>query len=58
MAIKARIGAGEWDMLLCQECGSTWHGQDLDPAWTDDPEAGGIECPECHSAKVVREERG
>lgn len=58
MAIKAKLGAGEWDMLFCQDCDNTWHGLDSDPTWTDDPEHGATECPECHSNNVMREERG
>jgi ribosomal protein L37AE/L43A len=58
MAIKAKIGAGVWDMLFCENCGYHWAGMDIDLTWTDDPEPGGIHCPRCESDKVVREERG
>lgn len=58
MAIKAKIGAGQWDYLVCEECDHTWHGLDIDAEWTDDPEPGGTECPSCDSTKVSREERG
>lgn len=56
--VKARLGAGQWDILVCEECGHTWHTEDLDPEWTDDPEHGDTQCPNCSSAKVTREERG
>ena len=60
MAIKARLGAGEWDMLVCENCEHLWHGLDVDPTWTDDPEGehGASECPSCGGTSVVREERG
>ncbi len=58
MGIKAKLGAGEWDMLTCEECGHQWASSDVNYEWTDDPEDGGIECPGCSSPKVVREERG
>lgn len=60
MAIRARLGAGEWDMLICDDCTQLWHDSDVDPTWTDDPEEGGhgTECPSCGSTRVVREERG
>lgn len=58
MAIKAKLGAGEWDILTCEECGHHWTGSDLDFEWSDDPEAGQVECPGCNSRKVIREERG
>ena len=59
MSIKARIGAGVWDFLLCQDCDHYWTAPDVDLEWTDDPEADPIdECPSCGSTKVVREERG
>ena len=58
MAIKAKLGAGEWDMLTCEDCENTWHGTDVDPTWTDEADHGGIECPSCHSTKVIREQRG
>ena len=58
MAIKARLEAGVWDMLTCEDCGHFWTAADIDFEWTDDPEMGQIECPGCHSSRVVREERG
>lgn len=58
MGIKARLGAGQWDILFCQDCERSWSGEDVSLEWTDEPEQGGIECPGCHSRKVVREERG
>ena len=58
MGIKAKIGAGVWDMLTCEECGHSWTASDLDLEWTDEPETGAVECPGCHSDRVVREERG
>ena len=58
MAVKAKIGAGVWDALFCEDCSHSWAGEDLDHEWTDDPEAGAVECPQCHSGKVAREERG
>lgn len=58
MAIKARLGAGEWDMLTCEDCGHTWYAPDIDPEWTDETEQGDAECPHCSSTKVTREERG
>ena len=58
MSIKAKLGAGEWDMLVCEECDNSWHATDIDPTWTDDPEWGETECPNCSSTKVLREERG
>ncbi len=58
MGVKAKIGAGVWDMLTCEDCGNSWTSSDVDFEWTDDPEAGAIECPGCQSHRVVREERG
>lgn len=58
MAIRAKLGAGEWDMLLCQACGHYWLDKDIDPRWTDEPEEGHADCPTCFSTDVVREERG
>ena len=58
MGVKAKIGAGMWDILTCEACGNSWTGADVDLEWTDDPEAGAVECPACHSERVVREERG
>lgn len=58
MAIKAKIGAGVWDSLHCEDCDHSWTAEDIDYEWTDDPEAGGVDCPQCHSYKVTREERG
>ncbi len=58
MGIEARIGAGEWDMLFCQDCHNGWSDSDIDPTWTDDPEEGEVRCPACGSANVIREERG
>ena len=58
MAIKARIGAGQWDVLICEECQHSWNDTDIDPTWTDEPEAGEVQCPHCSSQKVTREERG
>jgi hypothetical protein len=58
MAIKAKLGAGQWDMLVCEACGQNWAGLDVDPEWTDEPESGQTDCPACGSDKVIREERG
>lgn len=58
MAIKAKIGAGVWDSLTCGDCDHSWTAEDIDFEWTDDPEAGQTHCPQCHSDKVTREERG
>lgn len=58
MAIRAKIGAGLWDLLFCQECDASWTDNDIDPEWTDDPEHGEVPCPSCGSDNVVREERG
>lgn len=59
MAIKARIGAGQWDMLICDDCSHLWHDEDVDVAGTDEPEEGGaVSCPSCGGSKIVREERG
>ena len=58
MAVKAKIGAGVWDLLHCEECEHSWTAEDINCEWTDEPEAGGIDCPHCHSHKVTREERG
>ena len=59
MGIRARIGAGEWDLLVCEACGHIWQDPDIDPAWTDEPELGHAECPSCHETRrIVREERG
>lgn len=59
MGIRARLGAGVWDFLLCQECGQYWTAVDVDLEWTDDPVHGlGDVCSHCGSADVVREERG
>ena len=58
MSIKARLGAGQWDILVCEECQHTWNMPDIDPTWTDEPEPGDAECPACFSTKVTREERG
>lgn len=56
--MKAKLGAGVWDLLVCQECGASWTEQDVNLEWTDQPEPGEVSCPTCHSTKVVREERG
>jgi DNA-directed RNA polymerase subunit RPC12/RpoP len=58
MAVKAKIGAGVWDMLLCEHCTHSWTVNDLDYEWTDDPEEGAIACPRCGSEHTIREERG
>jgi hypothetical protein len=59
MAIKAKLGAGVWDWLICQECDHSWTAPDLDLEWTDDPERDlNDTCPTCGSSNVVREERG
>ncbi len=58
MAIKAKLGAGVWDFLICVDCNASWTDHDVDHEWTDDPEAGVVECPRCQSTKVIREERG
>lgn len=58
VAIKARLGAGVWDMLVCEDCSNIWSAPDVDYEWTDDPESELSDCPRCHSNKVVREERG
>lgn len=58
MVIAAKLGAGVWDLLFCQACDASWADQDLDLTWTDDPEAGGVNCPSCGSEDVIREERG
>ncbi len=58
MAIRAKLGAGEWDLLFCQDCGHSWSDHDLSLDWTDEPEQGQAECPTCASSSVVREERG
>ena len=58
MGVKAKIGAGTWDMLTCEDCGHSWTDADVDLEWTDDPEAGAGHCPGCQSERVVREERG
>ncbi len=59
MGIKARLGAGVWDFLLCQGCGHYWTSVDVDLQWTDDPEYCSDDvCPRCETADVVREERG
>lgn len=60
MAIKARIGAGEWDILVCDSCSHLWHDIDIDHSWSDEPEdrGSGIECPSCSSSNIIREERG
>lgn len=58
MAIKARIGAGEWDMLICDDCTHLWHDEDVDPGWTDEPEGDAtLNCPACGGSQIVREER-
>ncbi|MDQ3986416.1 MAG: hypothetical protein M3280_07960 [Actinomycetota bacterium] len=58
MGIKAKLGAGVWDMLFCEACGHFWTDGDLDYEWTDDPDRGHVNCPSCHSDRVTREERG
>ena len=58
MRIEAKLGAGERDMLFCQECGHHWTEADINHTWTDDPEEGGVPCPSCQSQDVIREERG
>ena len=58
MAIKAKLGAGQWDLLVCEDCGHNWTALDVDPEWSDEPEAGLAECPTCSSHEVIREERG
>lgn len=48
-----------WDLLVCEECGHEWPSPDVDPSWTEEPEAEHeIECPRCRSPRVMREERG
>ena len=58
--IRAKLGAGVWDRLFCEECHHSWTEHDIDYEWTDEPEPGGpgIHCPHCHSSCVTREERG
>lgn len=58
MAIKAKLGAGVWDLVQCEDCEAHWTEEDVDLTWTDDPEEGGSFCPSCGSANVIREERG
>ena len=58
MSIKAKLGAGVWDFLMCEDCNHYWTRPDVNPEWTDDPEQGISECPCCGSSRVVREERG
>ena len=58
VAIKAKLGAGVWDLLFCQDCDACWTDHDIDYTWTDDPEIGETHCPSCGSGSVVREERG
>lgn len=58
MGVKARLGAGVWDLLSCEDCGHSWTDNDVNHEWTDEPEPGDTHCPSCGSAKVVREERG
>lgn len=36
--MKAKLGAGVWDLLFCEECKHSWADQDVDYEWTDDPE--------------------
>lgn len=56
--MKAKLGAGVWDLLFCEECGHSWTDNDIDYEWTDEPEPGHHHCPNCSSIKVAREERG
>lgn len=59
MAVKARLGAGMWDYVVCQDCATAWSAPDANLEWSDDPEDGSdLSCPSCHSVWVVREERG
>lgn len=59
MAIKAKLGAGVWDMLICEDCSHMWTAPDVDLEWTDDPDNHSAdECSACHSTRVIREERG
>jgi hypothetical protein len=59
MAIRAKLGAGVWDLLVCLECTHYWTAPDMNLEWTDDPEVEvSGECPCCGSGAVVREERG
>lgn len=58
MTIKAKLGAGVWDMLVCEECALSGAGPDVDLEWTE-PEPGITdECPNCQSTRMVHEERG
>ncbi|MGH2731164.1 MAG: hypothetical protein ACRDJI_11240 [Actinomycetota bacterium] len=58
MTVKAKLGAGQWDLLFCEDCGHSWNDHDIDYEWTDEPESGEAYCPGCQSTHVVREERG
>jgi hypothetical protein len=58
VGVRAKIGAGLWDLLFCQDCLASWTDNDVDYTWTDDPEEGQVECPTCGSTHVIREERG
>ena len=59
MGVKAKLGAGVWDLLLCQDCGYSWPAPDVDLEWTDDPEHNHADqCCWCGSVQVIREERG
>ena len=57
---RVKLGAGVWDLLVCEDCNHSWTDNDLDLEWTDDPEPGGLgtQCPHCQSDRVTREERG
>ena len=58
MAVRAKLGAGVWDFLICQDCGRSWSAEDVNLEWTDEPEEGEVRCSSCSSTTVIREERG
>jgi len=58
MAIKAKLGAGVWDILCCEECEQTFSTEDVEYEWSDEPETTDLTCPSCGSDRLVREERG
>lgn len=48
-----------WDLLICEACGHRWTSPDLDEQLRQEPEAERSQvCPNCHSDRVIREERG
>lgn len=58
MAIRAKLGAGVWDFIRCEDCEHYFESEDVNYEWTDEPETGSAPCPHCGSNKTVREERG